>query len=88
MTKETGVEITVFGFDTGEGMPAPADYRDLPYLWQADCFKMDQEKLKARLKSARLVMGPVDKTLSTFFQNENPPPSASLLSILITIHRR
>ena len=28
-----GIRISVLGFDTGEGMPSPADYRDLPYVW-------------------------------------------------------
>ena len=28
-----GVEIDIVGFDSGEGMPTPADYRDLPHIW-------------------------------------------------------
>jgi hypothetical protein len=56
---ETGVEVVVFGFDTGKGMPAPQDYRDMPYLWQSGYFAMDVPKLRARLKSARLVLGDV-----------------------------
>jgi hypothetical protein len=71
---ETGVEVMVFGFDTGKGMPAPQDYRDLPYLWQAGYFAMDVPKLKARLKSARLILGDVAQTLRGFVEQENPPP--------------
>ena len=26
-----GIEINVYGFDTGVGMPKPADYRDVPF---------------------------------------------------------
>ncbi|WP_156438655.1 hypothetical protein [Bradyrhizobium valentinum] len=71
---ETGVEVVVFGFDTGKGMPAPEDYRDMPYLWQAGYFAMDVPKLRARLKSARLVLGDVTETLRNFAEQENPPP--------------
>jgi hypothetical protein len=71
---ETGVEVMVFGFDTGKGMPAPQDYRDMPYLWQSGYFAMDVPKLKARLKSARLILGDVAQTLRGFVEQENPPP--------------
>ena len=30
-----GVKIDVVGFDSGEGIPAPIDYRDLPHSWNA-----------------------------------------------------
>src|SRR5688500_3297109 len=53
----TKVEIEVYGFDSGEGLPPPVDYRDLPYVWQESHFRMDQEALKRQLRSARLVLG-------------------------------
>jgi hypothetical protein len=72
--RETGVKIAIYGFDTGKGMPEPLDYRDLPYLWQAGYFVMEQDRLRARLRSAQLVLGPVQKTVSTFLHQKNPPP--------------
>src|SRR4051794_31905515 len=33
--KYFGIEISVYGFDSGQGMPEPIDYRDLPYVWGA-----------------------------------------------------
>ncbi len=71
---ETGVEISVYGFDTGEGMPQPQDMRDMPYLWQSGYFAMDQAKLKARLRFAKLELGRVEDTVAQFFDKENPPP--------------
>jgi hypothetical protein len=71
---ETGVEVTVFGFDGGKGMPEPLDYRDMPYLFQAGYFAMDVPKLRARLKLARLVLGNVAETMQNFTERENPPP--------------
>lgn len=72
--KETGIEVVVYGFDTGTGMPQPQDVRDLPYLWQAGYFAMDEKKLRARLSGARLQLGEVRDTLESFFARENPPP--------------
>lgn len=72
--KETGVDISVYGFDTGKGMPQPQDIRDMPYLWQSGYFAMDQAKLRSRLRSAKLELGRVEETVARFFEKENPPP--------------
>ncbi len=71
---ETGVEVAVYGFDTGTGMPQPQDARDMPYLWQSGYFAMDQAKLNARLRSAKLELGRVEETVAQFFAKEDPPP--------------
>jgi hypothetical protein len=72
--RETGVEVSVFGFDTGSGMPPPVDYRDLPYLFQPGYFRMDVAKLKATLTTAELILGPVEKTVVEFCQSRRRPP--------------
>jgi hypothetical protein len=74
VTRETGVTISIFGFDTGRGMPQPLDYRDMPYLWQAGYYSMDEDLLRARLQSSTLILGPVETTLPAFFEKESPPP--------------
>jgi hypothetical protein len=74
----TGVAIEVYGFDTGEGLPPPVDYRDLPYIWQAAHFKMDQAALKAKLKSAKLVLGDVKQTTPTFAADFKPAPIGAI----------
>lgn len=60
------IQITVYGFDTGTGMPATTDYRDLPHVWGAGFYKMDVDKLKARLDGAELLLGDVSCTIPTF----------------------
>lgn len=62
----TDVQVDVFGFDIGEGLPRPLDYRDLPYAWQAGQFKMDVPKLQSKLTSAQLVIGDVGETVVPF----------------------
>ena len=73
--RETGVRIAVYGFDTGTGMPPPRDHRDLPYMWQEGYFAMDVPRLKARLRSAQLLLGPVEETLPLFCRDRQRAPT-------------
>lgn len=68
------VEIEVYGFDTGEGLPEPVDYRDLPYIWKSGFYKMDQDALKAKLSRTKLVLGDVKDTVPEFFKNNEAAP--------------
>ncbi len=74
ITRETGIDIEIYGFDRGSGLPPPADYRDLPYIWEAGYFKMDVAALKSRLAGASLVLGDVADTAQTFFRSHQPAP--------------
>ncbi|HUA13878.1 MAG TPA: hypothetical protein VMG31_01170 [Verrucomicrobiae bacterium] len=68
-----GIRISVFGFDSGEGMPGAADYRDLPYVWAKGFYQMDQARLRARLKAdTRLVIGDVGKTVQHLASISDP----------------
>lgn len=68
-----GISIEVYGFDTGEGLPKPQDYRDLPQLWKEGFYGMDAERLKARLSTAELVLGPVARTVPEFIASSPAP---------------
>jgi len=70
----TGVGIDVYGFDTGEGMPRPQDYRDLPHIWNQGFYKMDVAKLRARLTRAQLVLGDVAQTTTEWLRGEKRAP--------------
>ena len=70
---ETRVNVHAVGFDRGTGMPAPVDYRDLPYVWRAGHYAMDETALRRRLTSAELRAGDVAGTLPRFLA-EGPPP--------------
>ena len=71
--RETGVEIDVYGFDSGSGLPPPDDYRDMPYAWEQGFYAMDEEKLRKRLSSAKLLIGDVRDTVQSF-GDSNPAP--------------
>ncbi len=80
--REFGVRIEIYGFDTGEGLPAPVDYRDLPYVWQTGFFRMDQEKLKKQLQRSHLVLGDVKDTMPRFIASELKVPVGAIYNDL------
>lgn len=65
-----GVEFSIYGFDTGEGLPTVADWRDHPELWASGMFVMpDFAALAARLPSnCRLIIGDCKDTLAPFLR--------------------
>lgn len=66
--KVHGIDVAVVGFDLGTGLPEPCGPRDLPYIWGAGFFEMDEEALRARLREARLVIGAVRDTIPAFVE--------------------
>jgi hypothetical protein len=74
----TGMDIQIFGFDTGGGLPPPADYRDLPHHWKQGFFAMNVDKLRARLTRSTLVIGNIADTLPAFIREHDPAPIGAI----------
>lgn len=72
-TRLSGTEVEIFGFDTGSGMPIPADHRDAPWLVEPSYFPMDEAALRARLHGSQLVLGPVAETVPEWSSSGHPP---------------
>ena len=73
MAEYFGIEISVWGFDSGSGMPEPVDYRDLPHVWGGGFYQMDEEKLKQLLdRETRLVIGDVKETVTWLRATKHP----------------
>lgn len=72
----TGVGLDVYGLDTGEGMFEPADVRDLPYFFKPGHYRMDVDKLRARLKRAELILGDARQTFAEFVAGGHAPIGA------------
>jgi hypothetical protein len=68
-----GVSVDVYGFDTGYGLPRPQDPRDAPFSAEEGYFPMDQDRLRARLTRAKLVLGDVASTIAAFLASEPAP---------------
>jgi hypothetical protein len=74
VSSTTGVGLRVFGFDTGEGLPAVDDPRDMPHVWRRGDYRMDYSALRPRLSGkTTLVVGNVGTTVQTFLREPHPP---------------
>jgi hypothetical protein len=68
------VKFELYGFDTGEGLPPPKDYRDFPHYFRSGNFKMDAEQVRSRLNRAKLIIGNVKDTCGKFFAERKAAP--------------
>ena len=67
VTRVTGVEFEIVGFDTGAGMPPPRDYRDHPEYFAEGSYQGNFDALRKALPSnARVILGDVAKTVPEF----------------------
>lgn len=72
--KHLGIEIRLVGFDSGGGLPATGDVRDLHYLWPAGSFEMDRAALEKRLAGrAELIFGNVAETVPRWQPQADAP---------------
>jgi hypothetical protein len=82
VTKATGIKINVYGFDTGQGMPEPVDYRDHPEYYNTGDFPMNRELLEQKIKGkAQLLIGPIKETLKTFTKTLSKDSPIGFVSI-------
>ena len=73
LERAIGVGIDVHGFDTGQGLPRPTDYRDTPSVYTESTYKIDAYRLRARLERTTLHLGLVADTVTDFLATGPPP---------------
>jgi hypothetical protein len=79
---ELGVEVNLVGFDSGQGLPATHDIRDLHYVWPAGSFEMDRAALEKRLAGrATVIFGDVSETVAAW----QPPAEAPLAAVMFDL---
>ena len=76
VSQNTGIKIDVYGFDTGEGLFAPLDYRDMPYFFAKGNYSINLELLKNRLQKAKLILGDAGLTFDKFLHDAPSPIGA------------
>lgn len=74
ITRTCGVEIDIYGFDSGAGLPPPSDYRDLPYQWKPGFFRMNEPALMPKLRQSKVILGDVRETAPAFCEEYEPAP--------------
>ena len=82
VTRLTGIEFDIYGFDTGQGMPAPKSVKDHPELYQAGDFPMNFEALSRRLtNNCHLILGPLEDSMNAFIVKEFSRAPIGFLSV-------
>jgi hypothetical protein len=79
---ELDVQIQVYGFDTGRGLPEVVGAENLPYWFQSSQYGMDIKSLRAAGVSATLVLGDVKETVKSFFAQHKAAPVGAILNDL------
>lgn len=70
LEKAYGVKINLIGFDSGEGLPQPSDYRDHPDIYHKGDYPMAYQPLRDHLpKNVRIVLGDVRETVIPALQH-------------------
>lgn len=68
-----GLDVEVYGFDSGQGLPALADdVKDMAYCWEPGFFAGNMARLGERLDIAKLVIGDLTETAPSFIEKYNP----------------
>lgn len=80
--KRFDVQIDIYGFDTGVGLPGPMDYRDVPNLCSQGLYQMDRERLRGRLRKSQLILGNIKDTVAEFVRSD-PSPIAFIACDLV-----
>jgi hypothetical protein len=73
----TGVDIEVYGFDLGTGLPEVTGV-DKIECWKQGDYKMDVAALKNQLQTSKLVLGDIAETAKTFFSDYSPAPIGAM----------
>lgn len=71
--KHFSIEIELYGFDTGAGLPVIESVYDIPYWFQPTQYTMNQMELQKRLKKAKLIIGNVADTVKGFLEETFAP---------------
>ena len=88
ITKVTGIDIDVVGFDSGSGMPEIRSYKDHPEAYQPGWYPMqDRARLEAALPpNAKLVIGSLADTVPTFAAGLSEAAPIGFVSIDVDYH--
>jgi len=76
--KDLNFKIEIYGFDLGEGLTEPINYKDIMYWFKKGFYKMKKKKLLNKLTKTKLIIGDVKLTLKNFSKNYNPAPIGAI----------
>ena len=88
ISKETGIEFDIFGFDTCEGLPEIKGYKDHPEIWSPGDFKMgDKDSLLKKINNkAELIVGDIKDTVDIFVDMLNSESPIGFIVVDVDIY--
>jgi hypothetical protein len=82
LSKKFKIDYQIFGFDfggtAGGGLMETKEPKDITYFWSKGDFKMNEEKLKKKIKKSNLIIGDINKTLDNFVELYKPPKISTI----------
>ncbi len=82
VSRATGVNFHIVGFDSGAGMPEPRDYRDHPEYYGTGDFPMDRGRLLAALPpNVSIIFGDVGETAPEFLARHSSDAPIGFVSL-------
>ena len=66
MTQHYKIDYQIFGFDTGEGLPKPIDYRDHPEKYRFGDYPPEKLTSKLLPPKTSIIYGKINETLINF----------------------
>jgi hypothetical protein len=85
---ETGVELRIIGFDTGQGLPPVTGYKDHPELWNGGDFATeDREGLLRKIAGrAEMVWGDIGDTVGPLTETIDESAPLGFVSVDVDIY--
>jgi len=75
VSRQTGLNIHVVGFDSGSGLPPTDDIRDAPWWWTQGDYPCDKDRLREQLpKESELIVGNIKDTFPQWLRQSEAPP--------------
>jgi hypothetical protein len=71
--KVLDIKISIYGFDSGVGLPETKDKRDRLYYWQPGDYRLEKNEVKKNIDKAELIIGDVTNTISEFIKKKPDP---------------
>ena len=74
------IEIEIYGFDGGEGLPKPNNYKDRLYQFSSGEMKLSKNSCVAQLKKSKLILGNFKETVPNFINENKHAPIATVFN--------
>lgn len=74
------IDIEIYGFDGGEGLPEPQNFKDRLYQFSTGDMKLSKNSCIDKLKKSKLITGNFKDTVPKFIEENKHAPIATILN--------